>query len=123
MGNRKISRDLKECALRLWELGWEELDIIQGLAVSRSSLYRWRAIFEEYNNVNRPPSPLKGCTCLITRAVLTAVYDIYRSDADIYLDELVFWLTIHHDIAISKSSLQRNLDEAGLTRKLLQKIA
>ena len=89
MGNRKISRDLKECALRLWELGWEELDIIQGLAVSRSSLYRWRAIFEEYNNVNRPPSPLKGRTCLITRAVLTAVYDIYRSDADIYLDELV----------------------------------
>jgi transposase len=123
MGNRKISRDLKECALRLWELGWEELDIIQGLAVSRSSLYRWRAIFEEYNNVNRPPSPLKGRTRLITRAVLTAVYDIYRSDADIYLDELVFWLAIHHDIAISKSSLQRNLDEAGLTRKLLQKIA
>jgi hypothetical protein len=41
---------------RLWELGWEELDIRQGLAVSCSSLYQWRAIFKEYNNVNRPPS-------------------------------------------------------------------
>ena len=77
MGNRKISKDLKECALRLWELGWEELDIIQGLAVSHSSLYRWRAIFKEYNDVNRPPSPLKGQMHIITRAVLTAVYDIY----------------------------------------------
>jgi len=123
MENCKISRDLKECTLRLWELGWEELDIIQGLAVSRSSLYRWRAIFKEHNDVNRPPSPLKGCTRIITRAVLTAVYDIYQSDPDIYLDELVFWLAIHHDIAISKSSLQRNLEEAGLTRKLFQKIA
>jgi hypothetical protein len=39
---------------------------------------------------------------LITRAVLTAVYDIYQSDPDIYLDKLFFWLAIHHDIAISK---------------------
>jgi transposase len=123
MGNRKISRDLKETALRLWELGWDELDILQGLAVSRSSLYRWRAIFKEYNDVNRPPSPLRGRTRIITRAVLTAVYDIYRNDPDIYLDELVFWLAIHNDIVISKSSLQRNLESAGLTRKLLQKIA
>jgi len=123
MGNRKISRDLKECALRLWELGWEELDILQGLAVSRSSLYRWRAIFEEYNDINRPPSPLRGRTRIISRAVLTAVHDIYRNDPDIYLDELVFWLAVHHDIAISKSALQKNLEEAGLTRKLLHKIA
>jgi transposase len=123
MGNRKISRDLKECALRLWELGWEELNILQGLAVSRSSLYRWRVIFEEYNDVNRPPSPLRGRTRIISRAVLTAVHDIYRNDPDIYLDELVFWLAVHHDIAISKSALQKNLEEAGLTRKLLHKIA
>lgn len=123
MGNRKISRDLKECALRLWELGWEEHDILQGLAVSRSSLYRWRAIFDEYNDVQRPPSPLRGRTRIISRAVLTAVHDIYRNEPDMYLDELVFWLAINHDIAISKSALQKNLEEAGLTRKLLTKIA
>jgi hypothetical protein len=27
MVNRRISADLKECALRLWELCWEELEI------------------------------------------------------------------------------------------------
>ena len=35
----------------------------------------------------------------------------------------MWWLAIHHDIAISRSSLQQNLEEAGLTRKLLHKIA
>jgi hypothetical protein len=52
MGNCKISRDLKECALQLWELGLEELDILQRLAVSCSSQYRWNTIFEEYNDIN-----------------------------------------------------------------------
>jgi transposase len=123
MVNRRISTDLKECALRLWELGWEELDIIQGLVVSRSSIYRWRNIFDKLGTVNRPPSPLHGRVRIISRVVLTAVHDIYKGDPDIYLDELVFWLAIHHDIVILKSALHKNLEEASLTRKLLHKIA
>jgi hypothetical protein len=51
------------------------------------------------------------------------VHNIYQNDPDIYLDELVFWLAVHHDITISKSALQKNLEEAGLTQKLLHKIA
>ena len=35
MVNRRISPDLKLAALRLWDLGWDEIDIIQGLAVSQ----------------------------------------------------------------------------------------
>ena len=35
----------------------------------------------------------------------------------------MFWLAIHHDIVISKSALHLNLKEAGLSRKLLHKIA
>jgi hypothetical protein len=60
---------------------------------------------------------IKSCTHCCTR------YTVYRNDPDIYLDELVFWLAVHHDIAISKSALQKNLEEAGLTQKLLHKIA
>ncbi|KAF7344640.1 Tc1-mariner class transposase [Mycena venus] len=107
---RKISRDLKDAALRLWDLGWEEADIMQGLVVSRTSLYRWKKLFEELGTTVRPPSPLVGRPRILTRAVLTACYDIYQKDPDIYLDELQFWLAIHHDIAISISALQENLD-------------
>jgi hypothetical protein len=39
---------------------------------------------------------------IIMRAVLMAVYNIYQNNPDIYLGELVFWLAIHHDIAISR---------------------
>lgn len=123
MVNRRISQDLKESALRLWELGWDEDDIMDGLGVSRASLYRWKALFRDIGSVVRPPSPLRGRTRTITRAVLTAVQDVYSRDPDLYLDELQFWLAIHHDIVISTSALQRNLEEAGLSRKILHKIA
>ena len=105
MVNRRISPDLKLAALRLWDLGWDEIDIIQGLAVSHSSMYRWKALFEAIGDVVWPPSPLHGRTRIICRAVLTAVQDIYRAEPDLYLDELVFWLAVHHDIVISKSAL------------------
>jgi hypothetical protein len=51
------------------------------------------------------------------------VYDIYKGEPDTYLDELQWWLAVNHDIAISLSALQKNLQDAGLTRKLLRKIA
>ncbi|KAJ7716063.1 hypothetical protein B0H16DRAFT_1252663, partial [Mycena metata] len=120
---RKISRNLKDAALRLWDLGWEEDEIMRGLVVSRSSLYHWKKIFQEYGSTTRPASPLVGRPRTITRAVLTACYAIYQKEPDLYLDELRWHLAIHHDIVISISALQKNLQDVGLTRKLLHKIA
>jgi hypothetical protein len=73
--------------------------------------------------VNKPPSPLKGRTRIITRAVLTAVHQLYETTSDLYLDELIWWLALYHDIVISHSGLQQNLQQAGLMRKLLRKLA
>jgi transposase len=123
MVNRRISSDLKECALSLWDKGWDLEDITDAIFVSRASLYRWRAIFEEHGSVNKPHSSLHGPARLITRAVLTAVQTLYATESDLYLDELVLWLAIHHNIAISVPALQQNLTKAGLTRKILHKIA
>jgi hypothetical protein len=123
MGNRKISVDLKMCALSLWDRGWQVEDIVDALLISRASLYRSNAIFEEHGSVNRRNFALRGQARILTRAVLTAVHTIYESDPDLYLDELVLWLALHHDIVISVSALQENLQKARLTRKLLHKIA
>ncbi|KAG1884908.1 hypothetical protein F4604DRAFT_1918573 [Suillus subluteus] len=82
MSNRKISADLKECALNLWNTGWDIEDIRDALGVSRASIYRWEAIFAEYGAVNRPPSPIH-----------------------LYLDEVVTWLALTYDISISVSTL------------------
>ena len=123
MGNRRISPDLKECALCLWELGWDLKLILDSLCISRASMFRWRNLFDEFQTVTRPRSGLVGRHRILIRAIVTAIKEVYNNEADAYLDELVWWLAIHHDIAISRSALHKNLQEAGLTRKLLHKIA
>ncbi|KAF8225770.1 hypothetical protein L208DRAFT_1504264 [Tricholoma matsutake] len=62
MVNRKISSDLKDCALRLWNHGWDEQDICNALLVYWSSLYCWQKIFWEFGSVNKLLSPLTGWT-------------------------------------------------------------
>ncbi|KAJ7110692.1 hypothetical protein C8R44DRAFT_633865 [Mycena epipterygia] len=57
MGNRRISPDPKERALVFCEAGWQSEDICYAFHVSPRSLYRWRAIFEEFGAVTKPPSP------------------------------------------------------------------
>jgi len=49
--------------------------------------------------------------------------DGYLLHLDTYLDELQWYLAIHFDIPISISALQDNLAKAGLSRKILHKIA
>jgi transposase len=123
MVNRRISSDIKTRALVLYEAGWSNEDICYIFHVSPRSLYRWRAIFEEFGTVTKPPSHLRGRERLISLAVLSAVKEIFFHDPSVMLDELVWYLAIHHDIAISQSALQATLVRAGLTRKMLQKIA
>ncbi|KAF8225004.1 hypothetical protein L208DRAFT_1154692, partial [Tricholoma matsutake] len=50
-----------------------------------------------------------GPTRRLTRAVLMAVHTIYEQESDLYLDELVLWLAINHNIIISVSALHENL--------------
>lgn len=54
---------------------------------------------------------------------MQACHEIYTLNPETYLDELQWFLAIEHDIAISIPTLHLNLQKAGLTRKLLLKIA
>src|SRR5258705_1753519 len=100
MAYRRISADLKECALRLWEAGWTADDICETLQVSRASLYCWDSIFQELGDVERPLSPLRGPACILTRALLTACQDLFAQESYLFLDELVLWLAVVHGVQI-----------------------
>ena len=115
MGNRKISSDLKECALRLWNTGWDVEDIHNALGVSRASIYRLETIFAEFGTVNRPPSPIRGQELrILTRALMTVCEELFAEESDLYLDELATWLALTQDISISIPTLSRNLHQASL---------
>ncbi|KAJ3493394.1 hypothetical protein NLJ89_g11030 [Agrocybe chaxingu] len=123
MGYRAISSDVKECTLRLWEAGWTPHEISAVLCVSTASIYRWSDIYEECGTVTRPASGLQGRPHTIGLAAMAAIRELYLSHPDTYLDKLQWHLAIHFDIAISISALQKNLQQVGLTRKVLHKIA
>jgi transposase-like protein len=76
MVNRRISSDLKERALALWEAGWSRSDICYAFKVSPRSLYCWPDIFEEFGTVTKPPSPLRGRDRIVSLAVLDAAKEI-----------------------------------------------
>jgi len=61
--------------------------------------------------------------CILTRALLQACQDLFATESDLYLDKVITWFAIQYDIVISRSTLARNLKEAGLTRKILHKLA
>jgi len=99
MVNRRISNDLKETALRLWDHGWELKDICEALRVSERSCYHWRRIFEEFGTATKPPAPLTDRTRIITRALLTGVEDLFVEDSELFLDEVCTWLVVQYNIS------------------------
>ena len=81
-------------------------------------------IFEEHGSIVHPPSPLKGQgTRILTHALIQACQDLFSQESDLYLNEVIAWLALEHDIVISISTLARNLTEVGLTCKILHKLA
>ncbi|KIK97579.1 hypothetical protein PAXRUDRAFT_136022 [Paxillus rubicundulus Ve08.2h10] len=115
MGNCCISNNIKECTLHLWEIGWTNEDISFASNVSCLSLYFWEALFNELCTVTQPPSLLQGLTSILTQTLLTACEELYAQESDLYLDKVITWLALVHDIEISPSTLSCNLKEASLT--------
>ena len=114
---------MKKCTLDLWDQDWTIEDICDMLGVSHASLYCWDGIYKEHGNVIRPPSPLIGCTQIISRAVLRTIHALHELKPDLYLDELCMFLAVEHNLIVSKSTLSCNLAQAGFTYKILYKIA
>ena len=123
MGYRYYSPGQRECAIRLYQAGWDLTDILFAVGCSQASFYHWLKLFEDAGTANKPMSPLRGCPRIIGLAAFTACKELFAHSPDTYLDELQWFLAIEHDIAISTQALQDNLKKAGLTRKLLHKIA
>ena len=99
-------------------------DVCEAFGVSTSSCCHWGQILEEHDTIKRPLSPFTGRARTITHALLSAIQDLFAVDANLFLDEVCTWLAFEHNIiTISLSTLSRTLEQVGLTRNILQKLA
>lgn len=120
---RKISEDLKRRALWLWDNGYVREDICDILGVSESSLDRWRNNMESYSSVLPPPNPNQGRPRILNADMTHDLYTLLEEAPNLYLDEIQEWLAAAHDIGISVSALHQNMEDAGISYKLLRKAA
>jgi transposase len=119
MPYRLIGADIKQRALWLLAEDYlpDEVHII--LDVSNHSMQRWTANLAGYGHVIPPHNPLQGQPRGLIAMHTYSLIDTIKSFPAIYLDELQDWLALKHDILISKSALNENIREVGLSYKLL----
>jgi transposase len=119
---RHIGADMKRRALQLLAGGWELPDIAEVLGVSPISIDRWHNNYHTQGCVD-PPSYLRGRRRILSADVAEDLNDLIQESPGLYLDEIGLWLAVYHEVQISTSALHDNLQEWGLTRKLMRRAA
>lgn len=120
---RHISRDLKDRCVFLRAQGYLSDDICEILGVSASSVQRWTRYARQYGSVIPPHNPAQGRPPILNGEVAQDLHALVIENPDIYLDEMLDWLVIAHDLGLSRSALAAHLRDVGLSRKRLRKVA
>jgi len=102
--------------------GWTENDTAEVLGVSVRSIERWEVNLEVKGEVN-PRSVLRGRPRILDPAVMEDLLALVGESPTLYLDEIVDYLSVIHNIYISRTALHNNLQALGLTYKRMQRTA
>ena len=120
---RHISTDLKRRSLFLIDEGVNQEDIAWVLEVSVRSMQCWRRNCDIYGSVCPPKNPLQGRPLMLSSHQTTELLLTVENAPEMYLDELMEWLAVYYDVALSKSALHDLLRDCGLSYKHLRKAA
>ncbi|KAJ7829941.1 hypothetical protein B0H13DRAFT_1916173 [Mycena leptocephala] len=118
-----ISEDLKVRALYLLEQGYITDEVCELLGVSRSSLYRWKANQLDHGSVIPPVNPLRGRPRILNADQTHDLLTLLAEAPEMYLDEIMDWVALYLDAAISRTALHMLIKDAGLTYKILRRAA
>ena len=113
---------MKRRALQLLEDGWEMNKIEDVLGMSSKSIDRWQDNYEMHGRVN-PPSFLQGRRRILSAGVVDDLCDLMQESPELYLDKIGIWLALYREVQISTTALHDNLQELGLTCKLMRHAA
>ncbi|KIJ09634.1 hypothetical protein PAXINDRAFT_87210 [Paxillus involutus ATCC 200175] len=118
MGYFSLSTDMKNRAMELLNDGWTEIEVAEVFGVSVRSLRRWEENTAAKGEVN-PRSVLRGHLRILDAAVMEDLW-VLESPA-LYLDEIIDYLAVVHEIHISIIALHNNLQALGLTYRMMQR--
>ena len=76
-----------------------------------------------YGSVIPPHNPLQGRPPALNAEQRNDLFNAIDQAPEMFLDEIQDWMALHHDTAISTTSLHRVIQDAGLSLKMLHKAA
>lgn len=123
MAFRKISKDLKERAIWLYDHGWLKRDIMEALGISKTSLKRWRQHVQRHGSVIPPRNPLQGRPSVLDAFQTNDLINVISDSPELFLDEIRDWVLVSMDIGLSRVTIGRIIRDLGITYKRLHKIA
>ncbi|KAF5389058.1 hypothetical protein D9757_004923 [Collybiopsis confluens] len=124
MGNRRISRDLKLCAIQLYKRGLLDLnDILDCVGFSERTFYRVLEFWRETGDVVPHHYGLCGRKRLLMHDDIEYLVHLVRHRPDYFLDKLTSLMQDNRFIAVHLSTICRELTRQGISLKKLRRIA
>ena len=120
---RKISEDLRNRAIILYDRGLIPDDISGLLGISARSLSRWRSNRAAYGSFIPPPTYRSGRPRVLDAEQVLSVSEQLERAPELYLDEIQDWIALTMQTAISRSALAELIRDAGFSYKMLHKAA
>jgi transposase len=124
MGNRHISRGVKLAALRLYERDLLSLQtILECCDFSIRTWFRVQKLWRETGDVINPKASLRGRIRDLDRDDVQLLLQLVNDNPDYFLDKLLHLLRTERFISVHYTTIHRELERAGVSRKRLRKIA
>lgn len=124
MGFRKISRDVKVAAIRLYERQFLDLDnILDCCGFSERTFYRILKLWRETGDVINPKRSLCGQLRLLDHDDVDYLLELVRQNPNYFLDELLHLLATNRFVSVHYLTIHRELARAGVSYKKLKRIA
>jgi transposase len=121
---RKIGRDVKIAAIRLYERELLSLDnILDCCGFSERTWYRILKLWRETGDVINPNRSLRGRLRSLDHDDLAYLLRLIRQNPDYFLDELLYLLKTNRFISVNYVTIHRELERAGVSCKKLKRIA
>lgn len=124
MGFRKISRDVKIAAVRLYERGLLDLeDILDCCGFARRTWFRVLKLWRETGDVVPEAQTIRGRVRNLDHEDIAYLLELIRDNPDYFLDELLHLLETNRFISVHYTTIFRELERLNVSRKKLKKIA